>query len=154
MHEDPHIVWGYPMRAIIFLVVIIGFMAMEIPGETTRADSQNSKAGILDGMVFVGHVGPKGSEANGEDEVVFQDGQFLSTGCSRYGFGSAPYTAFRDGKSITFTAETHSPKHGQIDWRGRVVGEEVEASYTWTKERWYWFDAHEENWLKARLKKD
>lgn len=105
-------------------------------------------------MVLVGHVGHKGSGANGEDEVVFQKGRFLSASCSKYGFRSAPYTAYRNGKSIIFTAETHSPKHGKIEWQGRITGEMLDASYKWTKQRWYWFDADEENWLKARLKKD
>ena len=125
-----------------------------ISGETAKADSPSNEIGILDGMVFVGHVGPKGRGPDGEDEIVFQDGQFLSTGCSKYGFGSAPYIATRDGNNIIFTAVTHSPKNGQINWQGKIVGEKIEASYTWKKERWYWFDANEENWLKARLKKD
>lgn len=142
------------MRSIVFFVVITGFIGLGISGANVGADSLNNKKGILDGMVFVGHVGPKGSEANGEDEVVFQDGQFLSTSCSKYGFVSAPYTASREGDNIIFTAVTHSPKNGQIHWQGKVVGEKIEASYTWSKERWYWFDAHEENWLTARLKKE
>lgn len=86
------------MRRIIFSIPIIGFIGIGISGVTVRADSLNNEAGILDGMAFVGHVDPKGSTANGEDEVVFQDGQFLSTSCSKYGFGSAPYTASRADK--------------------------------------------------------
>lgn len=141
------------MRTIIFLIIVTGFIGIRISGVVIGADPLNNEAGILDGMVFVGHVGPKGSKANGEDEVVFQDGQFLSTSCSKYGFGSAPYTAFRKDNYINFTAVTHSPKNGQIHWHGKVVGEKIEASYTWRKERWYWFDANEENWLLAHLRK-
>ena len=121
---------------------------------TLIASSPSETVGILDGMVFIGHVGPKGKDANGEDEAVFENGRFLSSSCVKYGFGSAPYNAYRDGDSIIFTTVTQSPKHGQIEWNGKVIGNEVEASYRWTKERWYWFDANEEHWFKARLKKE
>jgi len=142
------------MRVFIKFIAVIGLITMALSGETARGSSPGSGAGILDGMVFVGHVGPKGRDADGEDEVVFQNGQLLSTSCSAYGFESAPYTASRSGDSIIFSAVTHSPKHGQIKWQGTVVGNEIEASYRWTKERWYWFDANEEHWLRARLKQD
>ena len=118
----------------------------------TSASSQSETSNLLDGMVFIGHVGPKGKEANGEDEVVFQNGRFLSSSCSKYGFGSAPYKAYKDGDTIIFTSVTQSPKHGQIEWHGKITGDEIEADYRWTKERWYWFDANEEHWLKAQLK--
>lgn len=141
------------MRKVIISITIIGIIC-NILTLSSMASSPSETVGILDGMVFIGHVGPKGKEANGEDEVVFQNGRFLSASCSKYGFGTAPYTAHKEGESIIFTAVTHSPKHGQIDWKGRVTGEEIEASYRWTKERWYWFDANEEHWLRARLKKE
>ena len=135
-------------------MVMIGMMITTFIVTTTIASSQSDTGGILDGKVFIGHVGPKGKEANGEDEVVFQDGRFLSSSCSKYGFTSAPYKAYRDGDTIIFTTVTQSPKHGQIDWKGRITGDAIEASYRWTKERWYWFDANEEHWLKAQLKKE
>jgi len=142
------------MRTTTLFIIMIAMMATAISADITRADAQDSNAGILDGMIFSGHVGPKGQEANGEDDVVFQNGKLLSTSCTKYGFESAPYTAHRDGDTIIFTAVTRSPEHGQIDWQGKIDGEKIEASYRWTKERWYWFDANEENWLKARLKKE
>ena len=46
-------------------------MSIEISAEIARADSQKSAGGILDGLAFIGHVGPKGGEADGEDELVF-----------------------------------------------------------------------------------
>ena len=142
------------MRESKQLKVIIGVMITTFIVTATFASSQSDTDGILDGMVFIGHVGPKGKEANGEDEVVFQNGRFLSASCSKYGFGSAPYTAYKDGETIIFTTVTQSLKHGQIDWKGRITGDEIEASYRWTKERWYWFDANEEHWLRAQLKKE
>jgi hypothetical protein len=46
-----------------------------------------------------------------------------------------------------------SPKHGKIVWNGTVKGDKVDATYVWTKERWYWKDAYQEKWLKGTLNK-
>jgi hypothetical protein len=142
------------MRIHIYSVIVVSLLAVAIPFNTVRAATSGAEPVVLDGMVFVGHVGPVDQAANGEDEIVFQDGQFLSASCVRYGFKSAPYEARKEGDVIIFTATTKSPKHGQIEWHGTIRGEQVEATYTWTKDRWYWFDANEQNWLKATLKKD
>ena len=140
------------MRTIFLVISIIGLLTMGPYEESIGADTLNRNSGIVDGMVFIGHIGPKDGEANGEDEVVFQNGQFLSTSCTKYGFRSAPYIASHDGDRIVFKAVTHSPKHGTINWEGQIVGNRLEATYLWTKERWYWFDANEENWFKGHLK--
>ncbi|NNK95669.1 MAG: hypothetical protein HKP41_15065 [Desulfobacterales bacterium] len=136
------------------MIIFITLIATEIFAENVVPGPQSSKEGILDGMVFVGHVGPKGGAANDVDEVYFQNGQFHSKSCNKYGFGSAPYSVSQDDNGIIFKAVTHSTKHGQIVWEGKVMGEEMEATSIWTKKRWYWFDAHEEFWLNGSLKKD
>ena len=142
------------MRTMLFLIIFISLIVTEISAENVVPGPQSSKEGILDGMVFIGHVGPKGGAANDVDEVYFKNGQFHSKSCNKYGFGSAPYSVSQDGNSIIFRAVTRSVKHGQIDWQGKVVDEVLEITFLWTKERWYWFDANEEGWVKARLKKD
>jgi len=142
------------MRAFILIPAMIGLILIVISGNPISAQEPDKTVGLLDGRVFVGHVGPKNGEANGEDEVVFQSGQFLSTSCSKYGFKSAPYSASQKGEGIIFDAVTHSPKHGQIVWNGKIENGRITATYLWTKERWYWFDAHEENWFKGQLKTD
>lgn len=142
------------MRAQIVPIIMIIFLTVGASHVTLRAAPPDAESVMLDGMVFVGHVGPVGQAANGEDEIVFQDGLFLSTSCAKYGFGTAPYKARMEGEVIFFSAAVKSQKHGQIDWHGTIRGENVRASYIWTKDRWYWFDANEEHWLKAILKKD
>jgi len=143
------------MTRTIFLVIsIVGLLTTVSYGVSIGADTVNRNVGIIDGMVFIGHVGPKDGEANGEDEVVFQNGKFLSTSCSKYGFRSAPYSASQDGDRIVFKAITHSPEHGKINWEGQIVGNRIEATYLWTKERWYWFDANEENWFRGQIKNE
>jgi hypothetical protein len=108
--------------------------------------------GILDGKIFVGDIGDKGKAASDKDEINFKNGRFHSVGCDEWGFGDASYTASKDGDSIRFHAITVSPKDGQIEWDGVVKGDSLEAKYVWTKERWYWKDAHEEKWFKGNLK--
>lgn len=142
------------MRAQLFSIIMISLLTVGASPFPLSAASPDAEPVVLDGMVFVGHVGPVGQAANGEDEIVFQDGLFLSTSCVKYGFGSAPYEASMKGDVIVFSATVKSPKHGQIDWHGMIRGEDIQASYTWTKERWYWFDANEEHWLKATLRKN
>lgn len=142
------------MRRIFLFISIMVLMAIGPSLIEIGADTHKPNSGNVDGMVFIGHIGPKGGDANGEDEVVFQNGRFLSTSCSKYGFGSAPYSASQDGDRIVFKAVTHSPEHGTINWEGQIVGNRMEATYLWTKERWYWFDAYEENWFRGQLKNE
>lgn len=109
--------------------------------------------GALEGKVFIGHTGPLDSTAiDGEDEIIFKNGRFLSNACNTWGFDSAPYRATVKPDGIYFEALTQSPRHGQIQWRGVVVGNTLEATYLWTKPRWYWFDAREERRFKGKLK--
>ena len=108
--------------------------------------------GALDGKTFTGRTGEKGKEANGEDELRFQGSKLYSVGCAEWGFNAGAYTTRREGDTIYFEAETSSPKHGKIVWKGTVQGDKVNATYVWTKERWYCKDAHQEKWFNGTLK--
>ena len=136
----------------VLAIALIGLITIGVHGYALGTDHAKAPSGSLDGKVFVGHIGPKGGKADGQDEIVFLNGQFLSTGCSEYGFGSAPYDVSASGDRVAFKAVTLSPKHGQIEWEGQIQGDRLEATYLWTKKRWYWFDAHEEHWFKGRLR--
>lgn len=107
----------------------------------------------LDGLTFVGNNGEKGRELDPDEheELTFRDGQFHSISCDPYNFDSAEYSATVVGDSIHFEAVTQSPTHGQIAWQGVVDGANVEATFVWTKERWYW-DIHREYWFRGTLK--
>ncbi len=139
------------MHILVWLMVTLAWGSGAGMGWAQDGANPVPAPGALDGRVFVGHVGPKGGRANGEDELVFQNGRLLSTSCSKYGFESGPYEAFRQGEEIVFKAVTRSPRHGEISWEGTVSGNRAFAAYLWTKERWYWFDAHEEHWFEGRL---
>jgi hypothetical protein len=110
-------------------------------------------SGELDGKTFMGHSGDQGKESSRDEELRFQNGKLYSVGCAEWGFGESDYTARIEGESIHFVSEMLSPKHGKIVWNGTVQGDKIDATYVWTKERWYWKDAHQEKWLKGSLKK-
>lgn len=108
---------------------------------------------LLDGMAFVGNNGEKGRELDPEEheEIIFENGRFRSVSCDPYNFGDSEYSATTVGKAIHFEAETTSPSHGKIVWRGTVNGDTALVTFIWTKERWYW-DTRREYWFKGKLK--
>ena len=109
---------------------------------------------LLDGKSFVGKNGEVGQKlAEYEDEeIIFQDGMFTSVSCEPYNFGSSPYNVKVVGDKIHFDAVTESPTHGKISWQGIIDGEDVDVTFVWTKERWYW-DTRREYWFQGKLKK-
>lgn len=113
---------------------------------------QAGKATPLDGKSFVGQLGEKGMEADTPDELIFSAGQFRSTDCDQYGFGTAAYTVQMQGDKVLFAAATASPEYGTIKWQGSIEGDYLDATFTWHKERWYWFDTEKEYWFKGKLK--
>jgi len=107
---------------------------------------------VLDGMVFVGQSGEVGGPAEVQDELSFNDGELYSSDCARWGFEAGEYETFKEGEQIRFRAITNSPDNGKIVWQGTVKGNLAEATFTWTKERWWWKDAEKHSWFKGQLK--
>lgn len=121
-------------------------------GSVASSPGDVSSASSLDGKTFVARTGEKGKQASNKDTIVFRNGRFFSEGCKPYGFGDAPYQATVDGVTVRFHAETHSPTHGTMVWDGIIRGDSIEATSTWTRERWYW-NIKREYWYKGQLKK-
>lgn len=96
----------------------------------------------------------QGSEADqdGGDELSFTNGKLSSSGCIEWGFSPSVYTSEETGDGIKFKSTLVSEDHGKIVWEGTVRGKNIEAIYTWTKERWWWSDAHQVKWFKGTLK--
>jgi hypothetical protein len=105
---------------------------------------------LLDGRVYVGNNGEIGREADRSDEFIFKNGQFVSASCDEYQFASGPYTAWLEGNIIYFEAVTLSQSDGKISWQGKIDGDNLNATFVWTKERWYW-DTRREYWFKGKL---
>ena len=130
------------------LIVLTLFWCMVSPAWA------GEKSNLLDGKSFVGKNGEVGQKlAEYEDEeILFQDGLFTSASCEPYNFGSSPYNTKVVGDKIHFDAVTESPSHGKISWQGIIDGEDVDVTFVWTKERWYW-DTRREYWFRGKLKK-
>ncbi len=108
---------------VSFLVVIAALGAGFAPG-TAHAD------GELDGKVFV-------IKGEGGDVLTFENGQFHSSACEKWGFGKGNYTTSMAGDGTMFTAQTSSGKHGKMVWTGTVKDGTLTGGYTWTKTGWF-----------------
>ncbi|GAA3928443.1 hypothetical protein GCM10022277_26190 [Litoribacillus peritrichatus] len=108
----------------------------------------------LDGKAYIGSIGYKGSDLISEkdDVLTFKDGKFYSATCKVWGFDGGQYSVEQSGDTIKFKALTSSEDHGQIEWEGTISGDEINATLTWTKERWWWTDAREEKWFRGNVK--
>jgi hypothetical protein len=141
--------------ALLTVLALAGLGAATAAHAANAATAANAAAagsgspGLLDGKSFAGELGEKGKAKGDKDEFVFKAGTFRSAACDAYGFGDASYRATREGASIAFTAETHSPKEGTMSWSGRVTGDHIEGTVTWAKEG----KAPAEYWFRAQLKK-
>ena len=115
-------------------------------------EAASSATAILDGKKFVGPTGEKGKKVHHVDVLSFSDGKFSSSACFQYGFKSGHYTVTVEGDLIHFQAETSSPTHGKMTWKGTLYGDTLDVTYTWTKERWLW-TTFREYWFKGSLEK-
>lgn len=125
--------------ALPLVLLTIGWLpagdAVEDSLETTGA-----VAGPLDGMVFVGMLGPDGQPLDTADTFVFENGTFVSKECElRCKYPPRPYFVRAAGDRMEFISETKCPyKDAWITWRGTVEGDRVSGQATWVVKRWYW----------------
>jgi len=99
----------------------------------------------LEGRRFEGVFLERGKTKGDADTLTFQGGRFRSSACDRYGYGDAPYRATMAGDTVTFEAETESPKYGKLLWRGTVRGDKLDATVLMPREG----KAPIENWVVA-----
>ncbi|HSM41011.1 MAG TPA: hypothetical protein VK862_09685 [Afifellaceae bacterium] len=97
-------------------------------------------AGPLDGMEFVGKLGPEGRPKDVEDRFVFSDGKFVSMECKlRCDYPARPYFISETENGTEFVSNTKCPyKDAEIIWHGTVNDGRVSGTATWTIRRWYW----------------
>lgn len=126
------------------LIVQLGFTAYAQADSTqtdTRQWSDYPLMSILDGKSFSGELAGPGIDSGSTDVVVFKDGMFVSEECQkRCGYTDGPYWIRSNGEGgVQFKAETPClDADASIVWNGIVRGDEIEGTFTWTSERWYW----------------
>lgn len=98
--------------------------------------SARTAQGPLDGMSFVGKIGPE-DKPDLNDELHFAAGQFWSTNCVACGYQPGPYWSRRVGDDIHFHGALQSANGGRFDYTGRVVGGQINVHINWTQQRWY-----------------
>jgi len=135
---------------LIFIFSLLFLCSNLFVDHVVAQDTSN----LLDGKTFIGFNGEKGKilDSGEDEEIVFENGMFISTSCYKYNFAGAPYSAIEVGDRVHFEAITVSPSHGQITWEGVIHDDVAEVTFVWTKERWFW-DTRREYWFKGTLKK-
>jgi hypothetical protein len=107
-----------------------------------------AQAGPLDGMKFEGVFLERGKTSGDADTLSFQGGRFRSSACDRYGYSDAAYRATAQGDTVSFEAETESPKYGRLVWKGVVRAGKLDATATSVRQG----KASVENWVVAGAK--
>ncbi len=117
----------------------IGTLVAVIATYTVQAE-ETATAGPLDGMTFVGMLGPDGKPKDIHDTFVFENGSFVSKECElRCKYPARPYFVRNEGGKTLFISETQCPyKDAKIIWRGTIDGDTIRGESTWVVKRWYW----------------
>lgn len=126
---------------------VVSFVVVTlVSGWTTQgfgADSdmvEEAFEGPLDGLTFVGALGPDGKPKDIPDSFVFENGTFVSKECElKCKYPARPYFVRINGEKTEFISETQCPyKDAKIVWRGTVEGDTIKGRSTWVVKRWYW----------------
>ncbi|GJM16745.1 MAG: hypothetical protein DHS20C13_20720 [Thermodesulfobacteriota bacterium] len=113
---------------VLLLVLAVSFF---IVGAQLNVASAGDS---LDGKTFSVKINEHGKDGEAtDDEIIFKDGTFFSADCEQYGFSAAPYEyRTKDGITLFITSST-SEKEGEIQWEGKVEGDEISGTMIWSK---------------------
>jgi len=140
------------LLVFVLLIVVGGFTAIlattglqsttgtSVSKPTDTIATQEFVPGPLDGMTFIGALGPDGKPKDVNDVFVFENGTFVSKECElRCEYPARPYFVRINDTKTEFISETKCPyKDAKITWRGVVEGDTVKGKSTWVAKRWYW----------------
>ncbi len=140
----------------LIMVVVLGTFAATAPPTSVEAMPANaalrSGSGPLDGRVFLSMLGQEGKPGDIEDELIFEDGMFVSTECERRcNYPASPYFVRHRENALEFFSESRCPhKDATIVWRGVVEDGVIKGESTWTLKRWYW-TVEKKFWFEGEL---
>lgn len=115
-------------------VIVFSLAMPAVPAEVGDTDARAD----LDGMMFVGTIGPADGPRDRADTLSFGTGHFWSAICVPCGFLPSAYWVRRVGDAIHFRGEMGSIDRGKFEYTGVVRGKQLSATIHWRKERWYW----------------
>ncbi len=129
-----------------YLIALIALTGSATASTASADANPDTSAGPLDGMTFVGMLGPDGKPKDVPDSFVFENGTFVSKECElRCQYPARPYFVREEGGKTLFISETQCPyKDAKIVWRGEVDGDTIRGESTWVVKRWYW--THEDTY--------
>lgn len=138
-----HVTTALQLSAILALVGAAGLALTAGPGFRTDTPSESALlpgAGVLDGMTFTTELSPQGAPEAIRDAMFFRNGQFLSMECEdRCNYPASAYFARAVDGGHEFVVEAWCPtKDATMVWRGRIDGDAVSGTVTWTVRRFYW----------------
>lgn len=144
MLRERSIVLNPVVNGLVCLGISLLAVSFHVRADSARSGSLQSSdvalMSVLDGKSFAGKLEGPGIDPDRTDTVVFEDGMFMSEECQkRCGYTAGPYWIRSNGDGVQFKAETPCLEaDARIVWNGVVRGDEIEGTFTWTSERWYW----------------
>lgn len=139
----PHLKTTLQLLAVI---VLVGGAVVALTSGPSTIENRPTEAalkkgsGNLDDLTFTTILAPQGKPGEIHDAMFFRDGQFLSLECEdRCNYpASAYYSRAVDG-GHEFVVEAWCPtKDTNMVWRGRIQGDKVSGTVTWSVRRLYW----------------
>jgi len=126
---------GISHRSLSLIGLLVIFAA---PLLASGSDDGQPARGALDGMSFVGKLGPADKDAGSDDVLYFGEGQFWSKNCVPCGFQPGAYYVREVPGGFEFQGVLESEERGRFRYSGIVRDGRVRADINWRKERWYW----------------
>ncbi len=131
---------AYRMSRLLYLsAVAVATFVVLLTAATTAQDTARPSAagGPLDGMVFVGKIGPQGKQ-NFDEELHFNNGHFWTNNCATCGYQPNIYWIRTAGGDIYFRADLIKAGGSRFRYHGRIADGRAHVTVRWTKHRWYW----------------
>lgn len=131
---------------VLAVILLIGGALLALQSTYAfRSDRVNDAAlrkgsGVLDDLTFTTTLAPQGKSGAIHDAMFFRDGQLLSLECEdRCNYPASAYYARETEGGHEFVVEAWCPtKDATMVWRGRVEGDKVTGTVTWSIRRFYW----------------
>ncbi len=138
--------FGSTFQMLAVVVIISAAVIALTAGYSANNDGPTDAAlakgsGVLDDLTFTTTLAPEGKPGVGiHDAIFFRDGQLLSLECEdRCNYPPSAYYARAVEGGQEFFVEAWCPtKDATMVWRGRIDGDKVSGTVTWSVRRFYW----------------